>query len=519
MAIFDIRDARRALVSHSELSLRYQRSLYDDAAPWKEDDEDDPKGLVFTKNLKKLERYNAEDCVATARIKKALVAEEEWQTPRVQKLYEVHTALSKFAAEMHLRGFFVDKEKRASLAKELEDLHEARRKSLYEAVDAKTFTGTPDQLRSLIYLRHKSPDLPCFGLSDPDDPKMFTDETMTKCKVDKRALLMVVTLPSCPKELKTIIQRYWHFHAPRKARSTYVVSKAVQEALCDDGAMHPEWNSCGTETMRWSCRRPNLMNLSEKKEADILRGDLPNVRAMYRARPGHVLVHADYSQQELRVMAAVANDDALRAALSTGDVYSYDAKEWFGLTESLEVIKSTMKEIRKSCKVIHLASQYGAGLFARHAQALMQDLDFKYEVTRRASRAFERTYHRTVSYWDEELKRVSECGYSEGRLLGGRLYYPAPPDRTKTANFPIQRTAGEITSMAMIRLDAAFKKANVRAHYVTILHDAFDVECREKDAKTVAKIMNDVMPGPWNFCGQVVDFPVEIKIAETWDKC
>lgn len=519
MSVFDIRDARRALASHSELSLRHQRSLYDDAAPWKEDDGDDPKGLVFTDNTKKLQRYNAEDCVGTQRIKRKIVAEPEWNSPRVQRLYEVHTGLSKLAAKMHLRGFYVDQAKRKSLAVELETLHEARRKELYACVNAKAFTGTPDQMRSIIYERHKVKGIPCFGFADPDDPKMYTDETMTKCKVDKRALLMTVTSPSCPTELKNIIKRYWHFHAPRKARNTYVVSKSVDEAMGSDGAMHPEWNSCGTETMRWSCRRPNLMNLSEKKEGDILRGDLPNVRSMYRARPRYVIVHADFSQQELRVMEMVADDEALLVALQTGDVYSYDAKEWYGLEENYEVIKATLKEIRKSCKVIHLASQYGAGLFARHAQALQQDLDFQYEVTRRLARSFERVYHRTVSYWDEEHKRVLECGYSEGRLLGGRLQYPAPPDRTKTSNFPIQRTAGELTAIAMLKLEEKFKALRLDAHFVSIQHDAFDVEVREKQAPHVVAAMEDIMPGPWTFSGKTRPFPIEVKVAETWDKC
>lgn len=513
----DTRDARKAICSTSRLSLRYLASLYNDTNAWKEEDEegDQSKGFVFTKDMEALQLYGAQDTVETARVVYGITNEVQWDTKRVQRLYEVKKGLSQLAAEMHTRGFHVNEGVRVELASQLESIYDNYAMQLREKAKLEADRAvTPNVMRSLVYARHKTKGLPCFELPDPIDPKMYTDDEMTECAVDKPSLLRLYISSQTPQVLKEIFEEYWKAEAAWKVRSTYLVSDRVLHAIGRDGRLRAGWNSCGTETFRWSCSEPNLMNLSESKKEDSLSGELPNVRAMYGAAPGRVLVHADYSQQELRVMAAVSGDAELQRGLATGDVYNFDARAWF--VEQLEGKEEVPKAIRKACKIIHLGFQYGAGTDAIFGQALIQDRTFKYSAARLLHEKAKALYSRTVAWWAEEAERVQLSGYSEGRILQNRRYYPREPPPTETSNYPIQTTAAEMTALAMLELNNVFKTERIDGGFVTIQHDAFDVEVREDQAERVAFLMKTIMPGPWRIEGKRHEFPIEVKVGTSW---
>jgi DNA polymerase I-like protein with 3'-5' exonuclease and polymerase domains len=257
------------------------------------------------------------------------------------------------------------------------------------------------------------------------------------------------------------------------------------------------------------------MNLSEKKEANTLQGELPNIRTMYCVPEGRVLVHADYSQQELRIMYAVSGDEALGEALRTGDVYSYDARQWFKLGDDFDV-KGKKPAARKASKIIHLAFQYQASTGAVFNQALIQDRHFKYALARELHVAAKELYVGTTHYWAVEHDSVCEKGYSEGRLIGNRRYYPREPPPTETANYPVQCTAGELTALSMIELRDRMRHDFPSARIITILHDAFDVECDEDDCYGVAALMDEVMSQPRLINGRHHEFPVDVKFGANW---
>lgn len=472
------------------------------------------------KNIDALLHYNALDCVVTATSYAEMLADEEWKSERVQKLHYYHTRLAKIAARMHDKGFGVNEGKRAYLSRQLKAMHLERREVLLKLVNDLEYNATPDDMRALLYTRHKIAGRRCFELADPPEyaKEMWTNELQNECAVNRPALLKLYVDQSLPTELHTIIRAYWEQAAPRKARSTYVAGSKVRNAIGRDGRLRPSWNSCGTETMRWSCASPNLMNLSEDKKEDALTGYLPNMRKMYEAAPGYVLVHADVSQQELRFMAKIANDRALQTALATGDVYTYDARQVFKIPLEQEV----KKDARKQIKVVHLAFQYAAGTPAVYSQALVQDRTLRYSAVKLFHSQLKRLYCDTVQYWTDELKRVCDRGlYSEGMLLGTRVYYPTPPAITETANKPIQTTAGESMAIAMCQIEDHLLEEGFGAdtYFVNILHDAFDIECREEDAFKIADIMAENMGGPWTLTnGAQVVTPVDIKIHHNWGK-
>lgn len=471
--------------------------------------------------LKDLLHYNGLDTVATSRALNEMLLEPEWKEPRVQRLWGVHVRLAKIAARMHTRGFQVNFVERDRLAAQLQQMHDERKNVLLQRVNDKEYGATPDDMRALIYKRHAIVGRRSFNLDDPPEYKkeMWTDETFEVCAVSKPALLQLYVDISVPQELRDIIRLYWECHAPRKARSTYVTGDKVIHAIGTDGRLRPGWNSCGTETMRWSCSSPNLMNLSEEKDETELNGYLPNMRVMYEAGNGMVLVHADASQQELRFNVPITGDDALALALATGDVYTYDAIQVFGEQFLHDTNPTRKKASRKQLKIVHLAFQYAAGTPAVYTQALVRDRSLSYSKVKAFHNKLKEIYWQTVDYWETELEKVSNLGYSEGLLLGTRVYYPSPPAITETANKPIQTTAAESMALAMCAIEDRLAREIPEAYFVNILHDAFDIECPEGKVELCKKIMKEEMEGPWQLSnGKSVVVPVDIKAHKSWGK-
>lgn len=536
--IVDTRDARRALSATSPVNLRYMRSIYDDAPPWKEDEEDDAKGIVFTDDMAKLRAYNAEDCVAQARVWQGLIAEEQWNTPRVQRLYTLHVGLSRIAADMYQVGLPVDVKRRAELAQELEDLYDQREKKVRELVSVAGWRCTPNDMRALLYKRHENAKVRRFSLPDPVDPNMWVKKKMETIAVDQPALLMLIADPDTPPEVRAIVDAYWQAEGAWKARATYVVSEKVEQAIGDDNHIRAGWNSCGTDTGRFSCSSPNLMNLSEKKdeEGGALVGDLPNMRSMYWAGPGCVMIGADFSQLELRVMAAVSGDRVLEDALQTGDVYTADAIDCFSLPKHLRKCECADKrgkdkkgdawckenciksKPRKAAKIVHLAFQYNAGTPAIYMQALEQDRNIQFAFVRDVHRAMLKRYSGTVAYWRWEHERVRATGYSESRILQRRRVYPREPPPTETANFPIQATASDIVNTSQLRIYNKFKKYVPRSKLVIQLHDAHYAIAREKDARVTKEIIIEEMERPVTIEGKQHIIPVEAKVGTHWSQ-
>lgn len=455
--------------------------------------------------------YNARDCAMTARVYRGIWADLLRADEVTRRLLDVHDKLSNIVAEMHTHGIYVRNDWRGFMRHALEQSVEEKAQRLRAAVGDDKFPTTPAGMQSLIYRRHKRDGIRCFELPDPVDPRMFTDETLEKISVDENSLLLLLVSGQAPAELVPIIDAWWDYQGEKK-RLGYIGSDLFDHAIGPDGRLRPGWNSCGTDTMRFACSEPNVMNIEQL------------LRHVFGPPPGHVIVHADKSQLELRVMAVVAADSVLQDALGTGDVYSFNAKAWFQGIIPADATEKQMKEgkykgQRKAGKIIHLARQYGAGAKTVFAQALRQDRRFTFDSTRKLMKAWDKTYYRTVRYWDEEMQRVLERGYSEGRIIGGRRVYPRPPERSEVANYPIQRTAAEMMNLELIELHTRLKQEVPSAKIIIQLHDAVDVECPADKEEHVTRIVTDVMDREWSFCGVTRMFPVELKVArypDTW---
>lgn len=430
---------------------------------------------------------------------------------RVQKLYEHQSALSALCATMYRNGIFVDERARRALATKLQrEEDEARRAFKKLAPD---FEPSPNEMRALLYRRH-SDERRGFNLPDPLNPKMWKSEE--KISVAEAPLRLLIIDPDTPPEAVQIVEAYWKVIAPRKARSTFVDSNLVLQAIGRDGRLRPGWNSCGTDTGRFSCSKPNVMNVEK------------SLRSMYAAPKGHILIHADFSQLELRIMYAVSGDEALGDALRSGDVYTYEAKKSFALPDHLvkcecdgdckEPDNHLKSSARKSQKIVSLASQYAASTPQVYSQYLAEDRTVTWQRVKQQHEAWKRVRRGTVEYWSREWDRVMATGYSESRIMRRRVTYAAPPTLNRVVNYPIQSTAADVANLAGIDLDNALHKYAKRAKLNAQQHDAFTIECPEDDALGVAAIVEECMAQEREIEGVMHKFPVDVRFVTSLDK-
>ena len=494
----DSRDLRRALSSTSKLSLRYLGSLYCDISNWKDeekagDDTSADEKFWASDDMEKLQVYNAKDTIVTARVWDRLRT-DAGSDERVNTLYQTHKKLSLIAANMHTRGVYVNKPWRNFMGHCVTQSIEEKKEALRTLVGQEDFPCTDHSMRALIYKRHEKDGIKCFGLPDPYDKKMYTNEFLETISVDEGSLLQLMVGGACPPELMPIIEAYWNLQGEKK-RLGYIQSDLIDKAIGPDGCLRAGWNSCGTDTGRFSCSAPNVMNIEQL------------LRHMLAPKPGYAIVHADKRQLEIRVMQAVAADMMLLDAINSGDLYSAEARTYFNIPPEEKV----KKDARQSAKIIRLGRQYGAGVKTVYAQALRMDRTFTLSRTQLLVAAFDKRYYRTVQYWHEEMERVRSCGYSESRLMGRRRTYPRPPELSETVNYPIQATAADMMNLELIALDERLRADCPSAHIIIQLHDAIDVECPEEDVPLVERIIDEVMDREWSICGVTRMFGIERK--------
>ncbi|MBL4819162.1 MAG: hypothetical protein JKY15_08080 [Deltaproteobacteria bacterium] len=231
--------------------------------------------------------------------------------------------------------------------------------------------------------------------------------------------------------------------------------------------IHAIFEPLGTSTGRVACHSPNLQNLPSDAE----------FQACLNPPAGRVLVSADYSGCELRVLADFCQDPIfLKAFESDVDLHAQVAQELFG-----------SKEHRAKAKVINFGLIYGMG-----SRSLAHSLDVSQHEAERVLAHYFQKHPRINSFLKHCVESVYKQGYAQTRL-GRRLYLDTNKDISRIAkNMPIQGTAAEIAKLAMIRIHSALKK-HPDAFLVNMIHDEFVVECPEQDAGAIAAILKEQM--------------------------
>ncbi len=432
----------------------------------------------------------------------------ETESQRIGNLYTLHKNLSTVCAKMHTKGFHFIEENRRYLEYCLQqEIHESIADWRNIVGIPESIPATPSTMRAILFDRHRKQSIPCENMSDPVNTPDWTNPAKETISIKKSPLLRLLVSPQANKRTIDIVEAWWKFKKAEK-KLGYVQSKDMLENTnWDDSRNRPPWNSCGTDTGRFT--GSYIMTMPK------------DLRNMFGPAPGKALIHVDKKQLEIRMMAVIANDIKLQAIIKSGkDLYTMEAIEYFNLDPN--TTKKTIKgELRQAAKIVRLARQYWAQEKTCFSQAIAQDRRMTITKMQGLIRLFDKTYSDTVLYWHAEKALVGRTGYSEDRYHGRRRVYPRMPDDSEIVNWPIQATAAAIMNDELVQLDSRLDDCAYDTYLIGQLHDAFDVECNEYDVDAVKKIILEVTDRNYVINGIDFNFGVDLKVAyhsrgDTW---
>ncbi len=280
-----------------------------------------------------------------------------------------------------------------------------------------------------------------------------------------------------------VVEDILKYRTVAKLKSTYC--DGLLKVIGPDGRIHSNFNQTETRTGRISSTEPNLQNIPVRTAIGR------ELRKFFAAETG-VLVDADYSQIELRVLAHVANDSAMQEDFLQGhDIHASTAARVFGMPQ--ELITS---ELRGRAKAVNFGIVYGIGAFS-----LSKDIG----VSRREADEYIKEYLRNYAGVDSYMKQVAqeakERGYAQ-TMFGRRRYLP----ELKSSNFnmrsfgervarnmPIQGAAADIIKIAMIRVSSRLQREGLQAQMILQVHDELIVECPEEEQELVKQVLKEEM--------------------------
>lgn len=301
-----------------------------------------------------------------------------------------------------------------------------------------------------------------------------------------------------------VVEMVLEYRGMTKLKSTYC--DGLLKVIGSDGRIHSRFNQTETRTGRISSTEPNLQNIPVRTEQG------KELRRFFSARPGWVLVDADYSQIELRVLAHVANDATMIEAFRRGDdIHRITAAQVFHMPEQM-----VTPIMRSRAKAVNFGIVYGIGAFS-----LSKDIGVTRKEADEYIKAYLAHYEGVRSYMNEVVEQAKEHGYAE-TLFGRRRYLPeltssnfnlrAFGERV-AMNMPIQGTAADIIKIAMIRVADRLNQEKLQAQLILQVHDELIVEAPEEEAQRVAQLLTEEMQ---NAVSLSVPMLAEAQIGRTW---
>ena len=399
-------------------------------------------------------------------------------------MFDIEMPLAHVLADMELSGFRIDTEGLAHYGEQLAQLERAAEERIYYFAGGDFNINSPKQLGEILFER--------LGL--PNKGKK------TKTGYSTNAETLEKLRPYHP-----IIEEILEYRQFAKLRSTYV--DGLLKAADADGRVHTNFKQTGTATGRLSSTEPNLQNIPIRTALgrDLRRYFLPR-------NSEYVLLDADYSQIELRLLADISGDkNMIEAFLGGVDIHASTAAAVFGVP-----IEAVTPEQRKRAKAVNFGIVYGISAFS-----LAQDLG----ISRAAANAYIENYMANYPGVSQYLKDIVASAHKTGFVstaFGRRRYIPELSGQNKVLkafgervamNSPIQGTAADIIKIAMIHVSERLKRENLDARLILQVHDELLIECAKTCADQAACLLREEMEHAVTL---KVPLVAEVTMGETW---
>lgn len=377
-------------------------------------------------------------------------------------LTNIEIPLARVLSRMENIGFAVDKDGIKSFGESLTKQINELKQEIYESVGKEFNINSPKQLGVALF---EDLGLPC--------------KKKTKSGYSTSADVLEGLRNEHP-----VVGMVLNYRTLSKLNSTYC--EGLLKVIGEDGRIHSSFNQTETRTGRISSTDPNLQNIPVRTELGR------EMRKFFNARNGWMLVDADYSQIELRVLADISKDENMvKAFIENQDIHAITASQVFDMP--LDYVTSQM---RSKAKAVNFGIVYGIG-----AYSLAKDIGVSNKEAKNYIDSYLRHYSGIDRYMKEVVEKAKETGYVE-TTFGRRRYLPeltASNGMTRAfgervaRNAPIQGTAADIIKIAMIKVDKRLTKENLEARLILQVHDELIVECPAHETMVVAMILQEEM--------------------------
>lgn len=424
---------------------------------------------------------SAKDCERLIRLcdKLSDMIEENGQH---ELMYGIELPLSEVLASMENEGFLVDGDGIREFSKELDKRISSVTERIFEQTNFEFNLNSPKQLGAALF---ETLGIPC--------------RKKTKSGYSTSADVLEELAADYP-----VVADVLEYRMLAKLKSTYC--DGLLKVICPDGRIRSTLNQTETRTGRISSQDPNLQNIPVRSELGR------ELRKFFISREGSVLLDADYSQIELRVLAHVAEDKNMTDAFNSGeDIHRITASQVFNIPPQM-----VTPLMRTRAKAVNFGIVYGIGAFS-----LAKDIG----VTRKEADAYIKGYLHHFGGVEEYMKNVVAKAREDGyvsTVFGRRRYLPELSASNKmlqafgervARNMPIQGTAADIIKIAMVRVYNRLKDENMRSKLIMQVHDELIVEAPESEKEKAAKILGEEMR---NACKMSVELIADVGEGKTW---
>lgn len=382
---------------------------------------------------------------------------------KMRQLYdEIEMPLCRVLAEMELTGCRVDGAELRAFGEEMAKRIAEKEAAIYEMAGEKFNINSPKQLGEILFEKMGIPPV---------------KKTKTGYSTNAEVLEKL-------RYLYPIVDDILAYRQYAKLKSTY--AEGLLKEIRQDGRIHTNFQMTVTATGRLSSTEPNLQNIPTRTELGS------ELRRMFVPAEGCVLVDADYSQIELRLLAHISGDEAMRDAFLSGeDIHATTAAYVFNVP-----VEQVSANMRRSAKAVNFGIVYGISAFS-----LSKDIGVSVAEAKNYMDNYFEKYSGVKEYMEQVVERAKECGYVETlyhrrralpELRSSNFNMRAFGERV-ALNMPIQGTAADIMKLAMVRVWKRLKKERPEARLVLQIHDELIVECPQEYREEVETILQEEM--------------------------